>query len=91
MGLRRTAAARGLGGLACLACVAALLALAGCGRKPEASPAAEASPPGTIRELDGEASVTTDVNARAPAFARTGIADRTFYYKRLAETARTFP
>jgi len=45
-----------------------LLALAACAKKPEASPAA---PPGTIQELSGSASVTTDVNARAPAFART--------------------
>jgi peroxiredoxin len=47
------------------------LALPACGKKPESPPAAPAAPPGTIRELAGGASVTTDVNARAPAFART--------------------
>jgi peroxiredoxin len=47
------------------------LALAACGKKPEAAPASPAAPPGTIQELAGGASVTTDVNARAPAFART--------------------
>jgi peroxiredoxin len=49
------------------ACALALLA---CGRQPESAPA-PAAPPGTIRELTGGTSVTTDVNARAPAFART--------------------
>lgn len=47
------------------------LVLGACGKKPEASTASQASPPGTIREVSGDASVTTDVNARAPAFART--------------------
>jgi thiol-disulfide isomerase/thioredoxin len=47
------------------------LALISCGKKPESTSAAPAAPPGTIRELAGGASVTTDVNARAPAFART--------------------
>lgn len=47
------------------------LALAACGKKPEASTASQNAPPGTIRELTDSASVTTDVNARAPAFART--------------------
>jgi len=42
-----------------------------CGQKPEAAPVPPGAPPGTIRELSGGASVTTDVNARAPAFART--------------------
>jgi peroxiredoxin len=48
----------------------AAVALAGCGSKPEPPPAAQSAPPGTIKELGGNASVTTDVNARAPAFAR---------------------
>ena len=48
-----------------------VLAAAACGKKPEAAPA---TPPGAIRELTGGASVTTDVNARAPAFARTDFA-----------------
>jgi peroxiredoxin len=52
--------------LACALLAAGLLASAGCRKKPEAAP-----PPGTIRELTGGPSVTTDVNARAPAFART--------------------
>jgi peroxiredoxin len=51
-----------------LACALALLA---CGKKPESAPSAPAAPPGTIGELTGGASVTTDVNARSPAFART--------------------
>jgi peroxiredoxin len=51
--------------------LAALLMSVGCGKKPEAPPAPQAAPPGTIQELTGGASVTTDVNARAPAFART--------------------
>jgi peroxiredoxin len=51
------------------ALVVAALALAGCGKKPEPAPAA--APPGTIRELTGGSSVTTDVNSRAPGFART--------------------
>ena len=46
----------------------ALLASAACEKKPGTT--AQAAPPGTIRELTGGASVTTDVNARAPAFAR---------------------
>lgn len=53
---------------------AALLVAAaacGCAKKPDAGPASGAPPPGTIRELTSSASVTTDVNARAPAFART--------------------
>lgn len=50
-----------------------LLASAACEKKPEAT-TAQAAPPGTIRELTGGASVTTDVNARAPAFARTDFA-----------------
>lgn len=49
----------------------AALAFAACGKQPESPPAAAAAPPGTIRELTGGDSVTTDVNARAPAFART--------------------
>ena len=48
-----------------------LLASAACEKKPDASKTALAAPPGTIRELTDGASVTTDVNARAPAFART--------------------
>ena len=47
-----------------------LLASAACEKKPEAT-TTQGAPPGTIRELTGGASVTTDVNARAPAFART--------------------
>lgn len=43
------------------------LVSASCGKKPEAPPI----PAGTIRELTDGPSVTTDVNARAPAFART--------------------
>lgn len=46
-----------------------LLAPAACGKEKEVP--ALSAPPGTIRELVGETSVTTDVNARAPAFART--------------------
>ena len=49
---------------------AGALALAGCGKQPERPPAPAEAPPGTIRELTGDSSVTTDVNARAPAFAR---------------------
>jgi peroxiredoxin len=64
-----------IGGLAagttCSLLLVVSLALAACGKKPEASPASQSAPPGTIRELAGGASVTTDVNARAPAFART--------------------
>jgi thiol-disulfide isomerase/thioredoxin len=45
--------------------------VAACGKKPEAPPAPQSAPAGTIQELTAEASVTTDVNARAPAFART--------------------
>ena len=58
-------AARAIGSLLLVA-----LLSASCGKKPEAVPP-QAVPPGTIRELTGEASVTTDVNSRAPAFART--------------------
>ena len=54
---------------ACAAAVAASLALGACGNKPQETPG-KAAPPGTIKELSGGASVTTDVNARAPAFAR---------------------
>lgn len=43
----------------------------GCDRRPEALPVPAAAPPGTIRELSADSSVTTDVNARSPAFART--------------------
>jgi len=55
--------------LACslvLACAPAFLA---CGKQPEAARLV-AAPPGTIKEMTASASVTTDVNARAPAFAR---------------------
>ncbi len=55
---------------ACSLLLVVPLALASCGKKTEA-PASQAAPPGTIRELSGGASVTTDVNSRAPAFART--------------------
>jgi peroxiredoxin len=51
----------------CLLLIAGAAALAACAKQPESVP----PPPGTIRELTGGASVTTDVNARAPAFART--------------------
>jgi thiol-disulfide isomerase/thioredoxin len=51
--------------------LAAALALPACGQKPEA---ASATPAGAIREMTAGASVTTDVNARAPAFARTDFA-----------------
>ena len=56
--------------LAGAAILAAVLGLSGCGKKQQETPAA-AAPPGTIKELTSGASVTTDVNARAPAFART--------------------
>jgi thiol-disulfide isomerase/thioredoxin len=46
------------------------LALACCGKKPEGTTASQGQPPGTIKEMAAGASVTTDVNARAPAFAR---------------------
>ncbi len=62
----------GLRGRALALAVAALsLAAPCCGKKPEPAPAA---PPGTLRELAGGPSVTTDVNARSPAFARTDFA-----------------
>ena len=48
-----------------------LLASTACEKKPEMPSPAQPAPPGTIRELTGGGSVTTDVNARAPAFART--------------------
>jgi len=51
--------------------LAVVLALVSCGKKPEAPPPSQAAPPGTIQELVGGSSVTTDVDARAPAFART--------------------
>jgi peroxiredoxin len=47
----------------------ALLALGACAKQPEEKPAA-AAPAGTISELKADSSITTDVNARAPAFAR---------------------
>lgn len=46
-----------------------LLAAPACEKKPATT--AQSAPPGTIRELTGGDSVTTDVNARSPAFART--------------------
>jgi peroxiredoxin len=51
---------------------AALALLLACGKGGDQAPAAApgAAPPGTIRELTGGTSVTTEVNARAPAFAR---------------------
>ncbi len=58
---------------ACLPLIVASLALAACGKKPETAPASQTAPPGTIKELSGGASVTTDVNARSPAFARTDL------------------
>lgn len=51
--------------------LAGALSLAACGSRPESTPQGGSAPPGTIRELTGKSSVTTDVNARAPAFART--------------------
>jgi peroxiredoxin len=48
--------------------LAALLPLSACAKKREEPQAA--APAGTIKELAAESSVTTDVNARAPAFAR---------------------
>lgn len=53
---------------------ASLLALASCRQSPEPAPTSPAAPAGTIRERSGGPSVTTDVNARAPAFARTDFA-----------------
>ena len=57
--------------------LATLLALApgGCGEeRGGGKPAAADAPPGTIRELTDGPSVTTDVNARSPAFARADFA-----------------
>lgn len=59
------------GGRLRAAALAAALGLLGCG-EPDA-PARDA-PAGTLRELDAENSVTTDVNARSPAFARADFA-----------------
>lgn len=56
---------------ACSRLLLVLLVVAACGKKPEEAARSQSAPPGTIRELAGGASVTTDVNARAPAFART--------------------
>jgi peroxiredoxin len=60
------------GGRALIA--ACVLVLASCREQPERAPASSAVPSGTIRELAADSSVTTDVNARAPAFARTDFA-----------------
>jgi peroxiredoxin len=55
------------------ALAACLLALAACKERPGSAPAASEAqaPAGTIQERTSGPSVTTDVNARAPAFART--------------------
>jgi peroxiredoxin len=53
---------------------ASLLVLVSCRERPEQAPSPSTAPPGTIQELSGGPSVTTDVNARAPAFARTDFA-----------------
>jgi peroxiredoxin len=58
----------------CALLAACALALAACGDRPGRSPAGTEAPAGTIRELTDGPSVTTDVNARAPAFARTDFA-----------------
>jgi peroxiredoxin len=50
--------------------VLALIPLLFCRCADEKPPEGQGPPPGVIRELDSEKSITTDVNARAPAFAR---------------------
>lgn len=55
--------------------LALLICLGACGKKTEEGPVA-AAPAGTIRELKAESSITTDVNARAPAFARADFAGK---------------
>ncbi|HWR98362.1 MAG TPA: TlpA disulfide reductase family protein [Candidatus Methanoperedens sp.] len=54
--------------------VLAAVTLASCGTKPEEAAAPATAPAGTIQERSGGPSVTTDVNARSPAFARTDFA-----------------
>jgi peroxiredoxin len=52
------------------AAVLVLIPLLFCRCTEEEEPEGQAPPPGVIRELESEKSITTDVNARAPAFAR---------------------
>jgi len=51
-----------------LLCLLCLLAASGCGR--EEAPEVATPPAGILQEVSSGESVTTDVNARAPAFAR---------------------
>lgn len=48
----------------------ALVLIFGCGREDVPDEVERTAPIGTILELEGKGSITTDVNAKAPAFAR---------------------